>query len=160
MGKPQHLQDNRGTERRFSDKGSEPRKELNFRYKRQRPNRFKDFSQLYPCSAETTPASSNTCVEKWHYWPKYGIFQAKCYTGFHYSCLHRIPETGKSFCKPVFAHKHITLPSKEKITVRYKKNRTIARWRHLTTTTRILEFVVFLCKLRLLFFNPQWDWEI
>ena len=40
------------------------------------------------------------------------------------------------------------------------RNRTIARWRHFTTTTRILEFVVFLCKLRLLFFNPQWDWEI
>ena len=60
MGKPQHLQDNRGTEQRLSDQGSEPRKELNFRYKRQRPNRFKDISQLYPCSAETTPASSNT----------------------------------------------------------------------------------------------------
>ena len=39
-------------------------------------------------------------------------------------------------------------------------NRTIARWRHVTTTTRILEFVVFLCKLRLLFFNPQRDWQI
>ena len=31
-------------------------------------------------------------------------------------------------------------------------NRTIARWRHFTTTTRIIEFLVFLCKLRLLFF--------
>ena len=39
-------------------------------------------------------------------------------------------------------------------------NRTIARWRHFTTTTRILEFVVFLCKFRLLFFNPQRDWQI
>ena len=39
-------------------------------------------------------------------------------------------------------------------------NSTIARWRHVTTTTRILEFVVFLCKLRLLFFNPQRDWQI
>ena len=39
-------------------------------------------------------------------------------------------------------------------------NRTIARWCHLTTTTRILEFVVFLCKLRLLFCNPQRDWQI
>ena len=39
-------------------------------------------------------------------------------------------------------------------------NWTIARWRHFTTTTRILEFVVFLCKLRLLFFNPQRDWQI
>ena len=39
-------------------------------------------------------------------------------------------------------------------------NRTIARWRHLTTTTRILDFVVFLCKLRLLFLNPQRDWQI
>ena len=38
--------------------------------------------------------------------------------------------------------------------------RTIARWRHFTTTTRILEFVVFLCKLRPLFFNPQRDWQI
>ena len=28
-------------------------------------------------------------------------------------------------------------------------NWTIARWRHFTTTIRILEFVVFLCKLRL-----------
>ena len=40
------------------------------------------------------------------------------------------------------------------------KNRTIARWRHFTTTTRILEFVVFFCKLRLLFLNPQRDWQI
>ena len=39
-------------------------------------------------------------------------------------------------------------------------NKTIARWCHFTTTTRILEFVVFLCKLRLLFFNPQRDWQI
>ena len=31
-------------------------------------------------------------------------------------------------------------------------NRTIARCRHFTTTTRIIEFLVFLCKLRLLFF--------
>ena len=38
--------------------------------------------------------------------------------------------------------------------------RTIARWRHFTTTTRILEFVVFLCKLRLLFFNSERDWQI
>ena len=37
-------------------------------------------------------------------------------------------------------------------------HRTIGR--HFTTTTRILEFVVFLCKLRLLFFNPQRDWQI
>ena len=59
------------SERRLLDEGSEARKELNFQYKRQRPNHFKDISQLYPCSAETTPASSNTCVEKWHYWPKY-----------------------------------------------------------------------------------------
>ena len=43
---------------------------------------------------------------------------------------------------------------------RLVNNRTIARWRHFTTTTRILEFVVFLCKLRLLFFNPQRDWQI
>ena len=39
-------------------------------------------------------------------------------------------------------------------------NRTIARWHHFTTTTRILQFVVFLCKLELLFFNPQRDWQI
>ena len=38
-------------------------------------------------------------------------------------------------------------------------NRTIARWRHFTTTTRILEFVDSLCKLRPLFFNPQRDWQ-
>ena len=31
-------------------------------------------------------------------------------------------------------------------------NRTIARCRHFTTTTRILQFAVFLCKLSLLFF--------
>ena len=30
-------------------------------------------------------------------------------------------------------------------------NRTTAWWRHFTTTTRILDFVVFLCKLKLLF---------
>ena len=41
-----------------------------------------------------------------------------------------------------------------------KRNWTIARWRHFTTTTRILQFVVFLCKLGLLFFNPQRDWQI
>ena len=35
--------------------------------------------------------------------------------------------------------------------------RTITRSGLFTTTTRILEFVVFLCKLRLLFFNPQRD---
>ena len=47
-------------------------------------------------------------------------------------------------------------------TVRYQVNiyRTIARWHHFTTTTRILQFVVFLCKLGLLFFNPQRDWQI
>ena len=124
MGKPQHLQDNRGTERRISDKGSEPRKELNFRYKRQRPNRFVDISQLDPSfSAETNPTSSNTCVEKWHYWPMYGILQAKCYT-FNFLCLDRISENGNSFCKPVFAHKDISLPSKETIRVRYIKNCT------------------------------------
>ena len=31
----------------------------------------------------------------------------------------------------------------------------IAQWCHFTTTTRILQFVVFLCKLGLLFFKPQ-----
>ena len=47
-------------------------------------------------------------------------------------------------------------------TVQYQVNiyRTIARWHHFTTTTRILQFVVFLCKLGLLFFNPQRDWQI
>ena len=39
-------------------------------------------------------------------------------------------------------------------------NRTIARWRHFTTSARILEFVVFVCKLRLLFFNFQRNWQI
>ena len=38
-----------------------------------------------------------------------------------------------------------------------KVNRTTARCRHFTTTTRILQFAVFLCKLRLLFFKPQWN---
>ena len=32
-------------------------------------------------------------------------------------------------------------------------NRTIARCRHFTTTTRILQFAIFLCKLRLLSIN-------
>ena len=57
------------SEQGLSDQGLEPRKELNFRHKRQRPNSFQDISQLYPYLAETNPASSNTCVEKWHYWP-------------------------------------------------------------------------------------------
>ena len=39
-------------------------------------------------------------------------------------------------------------------------NRTIARWRHFTTATRILEFVVFRGKLRLLFFYHQRNWQI
>ena len=39
-------------------------------------------------------------------------------------------------------------------------NRTIARWRHFTTATRILEFVVFRGKLRLLFFYHQRNWKI
>ena len=34
-------------------------------------------------------------------------------------------------------------------------NRPFAWWRHFTTTTRILQFAVFLCKLRPLFFTPQ-----
>ena len=38
--------------------------------------------------------------------------------------------------------------------------RTIARCRHFTTTTRILHFAVFLCRLRLLFFKAQWNWKI
>ena len=38
--------------------------------------------------------------------------------------------------------------------------RTIARCRHFTTTTRILLFAVFLCKLRPLFFKAQWNWQI
>ena len=37
-------------------------------------------------------------------------------------------------------------------------NRTIARWRHLTTTTRIQFGFALLFKLRLLFLNPQRDW--
>ena len=38
-------------------------------------------------------------------------------------------------------------------------NRTIVRWRYFTTTTRILDFVVFLCKLRLLFFLCSFRWK-
>ena len=55
-----------------------------------------------------------------------------------------------------FARTPLVLASKHVMNT----NRTIARWRHLTATTRILEFVVFLCKLRLLFCNPQRDWQI
>lgn len=36
--------------------------------------------------------------------------------------------------------------------------RTLARWRLFTTTTRILQFVAFFCKLRLLSFKHQRDW--
>ena len=34
-------------------------------------------------------------------------------------------------------------------------NRPFARWRHFTTTTRILQGIAFLCKLRLLFIKPH-----
>ena len=39
----------------------------------------------------------------------------------------------------------------------YYLNRTIALWRHFTTTTRVLQFVVLLCKLELLFFKHKRD---
>ena len=41
-----------------------------------------------------------------------------------------------------------------------KANRPLARWRHFTTTTRILQGFAFLCKLGLLVFNPRWDYQI
>ena len=40
------------------------------------------------------------------------------------------------------------------------KNRPFARWRHFTTTTRILQGIAFLSKLRLLFMKPHWDYQI
>ena len=39
-------------------------------------------------------------------------------------------------------------------------NRPLARWRHFTTTTRILQGFAFLCKLGLLLFNPRWEYQI
>ena len=39
-------------------------------------------------------------------------------------------------------------------------HRPFARWRHFTTTTRILQSFAFLCKLRLLLFKPRWDFQI
>ena len=40
------------------------------------------------------------------------------------------------------------------------ENRTIAQWHHFTTTTRMFQFVFFLCKLSLSFIKPLWDWQI
>ena len=39
----------------------------------------------------------------------------------------------------------------------YYLNRTITRWRHFTTATRVLQFVVLLCKLELLFVKHKRD---
>ena len=39
-------------------------------------------------------------------------------------------------------------------------NRQFARWRHFTTTTRILRGIAFLDKLGLLLFKPHWDYQI
>ena len=38
--------------------------------------------------------------------------------------------------------------------------RLFERWRHFTTTTRIIQGFAFLCKLGLLLFKPQWDYQI
>lgn len=54
----------------------------------------------------------------------------------------------------------------EKIKISYNKNllscykRIITRWRHFTTSTRILLFDVFFYKLELLFIKLQLDWQI
>ena len=39
-------------------------------------------------------------------------------------------------------------------------NRPFARWRHFTTTKRILQDFAFLWKLGLLFSKPHWDYQI
>ena len=38
-------------------------------------------------------------------------------------------------------------------------NRPFARWRHLTTKTRILQGFALLCKLGVLLFKPRWDYQ-
>ena len=45
-------------------------------------------------------------------------------------------------------------------TSRGANNRPFARWRHFTTTTRILQDFAFLCKLGLLFSKPHWEYQI
>ena len=37
---------------------------------------------------------------------------------------------------------------------------THLQWRHFTTTTRILQGIAFVCKIRLLLFKPHWDYQI
>ena len=44
--------------------------------------------------------------------------------------------------------------------VTYCCNRPFARWRHFTTITIIFQGFAFLCKLALLLFKPQWDYQI
>ena len=39
-------------------------------------------------------------------------------------------------------------------------NWPLARWRHFSTTTSILQGFAFLCKLGLLLFNPCWEYQI
>ena len=39
-------------------------------------------------------------------------------------------------------------------------NRPLTRWRHFTTSTRILQGFALLCKLGLLWFNPRWEYQI
>ena len=41
-----------------------------------------------------------------------------------------------------------------------RANRLFARWRHFTTTTRILQGFALLCKLSLLLFKPRLDYQI
>ena len=60
-----------------------------------------------------------------------------------------IPHVNAFFCSNKLAWKLAT-----RVKTLY---RTIARCRHFTTTTRILHFAVFLCRLRLLFFKAQWN---
>ena len=38
--------------------------------------------------------------------------------------------------------------------------RSFTRWRHFTTSTRILQGIAFLCKLRLLLSKPHWGYQI
>ena len=39
-------------------------------------------------------------------------------------------------------------------------NRPFARWRHFTTTTRILQGFAFLFKLQLILLKPRWEYQI
>ena len=40
------------------------------------------------------------------------------------------------------------------------ENKTFAKWRHISTKTRILQGFAFLCKLELLLFKLRWGYQI